>query len=226
MQNSNNSSKSLAPVDYLYEDDHIIVINKGIGWIVHKADSHQGITLCDQLIMDGVSLCGGDNNDRVGVIHRLDKMTEGVMMLTKSEAAYQGLAKQFKERTIQKEYIAMVHGDISDDYLKIDQPIRRHPKKRHLFQTHPAGKESLTEVYVVKRYNTKTLCKLYPKTGRTHQLRVHLSARGYPIVQDPYYGKKKHGEGQYLQATRLSFTHPIDQKRYSFEVPMSKRVNS
>lgn len=206
-------------IDYLYEDADILVLNKPSGMIV---EGFQQSVLTDYIERDNIQL----NVDltRKGVVHRLDKHTEGVMVLAKSQQAHDALKQQFKNRLVVKKYYAVVSGNFMHDSYTVEKPIGRHPKKRQLFRVDLAGKHAVTHIQVVKRYNTKTLCSVEIETGRTHQIRVHLSYLGFPILKDPDYGKLKHAAGQLLQSYFLSFLHPCNQNLFSFELPLSSRL--
>lgn len=217
------SSKLLVDhVDFLYEDESILVINKPIGLSVHSDQSNQD-TLVDYLVRNNISLAA-TSSQRPGIVHRLDKMTEGVMVVAKTIHAFNHLKEQFKSRTVIKKYYAMVSGNLPNDFYDINRPIARHPSKRHIFKVDPAGKEAITLVQVLKRYNTKTLCDVAIKTGRTHQIRVHLSAIGFPLINDVEYAKAKNKKGQLLQAYFLSFFHPLSKLRFTFEIPLGNRL--
>jgi 23S rRNA pseudouridine1911/1915/1917 synthase len=213
------SEDIMTPLDFLYEDEDILIINKPVGLVVHPNDVQSTGTLTDALIryFPGIQKVGASG--RPGIVHRLDKDTSGVMVIAKTALAYDSLSAQFKLRTVKKRYIAVVHGNIMTDHFTIDNPISRHTKKRHLQLVSVDGKPSVTEVYVLKRFNTKTIIEARPLSGRTHQIRVHLQHFGNPILEDPLYGKTVGGKGQQLQAFSLSFDHPNTQKRLCFSVP-------
>lgn len=205
----------------LYEDESIVVLNKPINLVVHTDLPHQD-SLCDYL--QRKHILNDSVDSRFGIVHRLDKMTEGVMVVAKNQQAMEALKDQFKSRSVHKKYYAVVKGNLLRDVYHINRPISRHTTKRHLYRVDPNGKEAITTVTVLKRFNTKTLCDITIKTGRTHQIRVHLSEMGYPIVGDVEYGRSKLTDGQHLQAYFLSFKHPIHGKQISFEIPLSDRL--
>ena len=221
-----DTSNPVAPVVYdpffLYEDQDILVLNKPVGLVVHS-DQPNVYSLVTLLQDHGVGLAAVDH-ERPGIVHRLDKMTEGLMVIAKTIAAFDVLKQQFQQREVVKYYYAVVKGNMVDDFLRIQQPIARHPSKRHLFRVHTNGKDAVSEVEVLKRFNTKTLCRVGIKTGRTHQIRVHLSSIGYPVLQDPDYGENRGGAGQLLQACLLQFKHPIFHQKMSFELSLSNRL--
>ena len=210
------------PPTFLYEDEHIAVLHKPINMAVHS-DNTSLVTLLDYLQHFKMHLADVSET-RPGIVHRLDKMTEGLMVVAKTVKAFEALKEQFKQRTVIKKYYAVVKGDFSRDFCEITRPIGRHPSKRHLFVVRMDGKEAITHVTVLKRFNTKTLCDVEIKTGRTHQIRVHLSDMGFPIINDSEYGPYKKSSSQLLQSYYLSFSHPISNSRFSFEIPLSDRL--
>lgn len=205
----------------LYEDNDVLVINKPCNLLVHSYNDSGEFTLVDLLKNYQCSLSDGFLPERPGLVHRLDKATEGLMVIAKTNVAQDHLKTQFASRTIQKGYYAFVYGKINTDYLCIEKPLQRHG---HLWRVFNQGKHAKTEVFVIKRWSTKTLLYLKPLTGRTHQLRVHLFSVGFPIIGDPFYGKVK-GSGQLLQSSYLSFVHPSTNIRYSFSIPLSTRLS-
>jgi len=224
--------KVLAPTfNIVFEDEHLIVVNKPLGLVVHAAHATKAETLVDQLKEKGVALSKGTSSDRDGIVHRLDRDTEGLMVVAKTAIAYESLVGQFKARTVQKKYYAIVYGAVPTDEFNITQPIVRNPKHRHKMQVANRfglpGKEACTMGKVIQRFTTKTWVQLEPKTGRTHQLRVHMAFLGYPLVGDSVYsknGKKALKDGQLLQAFFLAFDHPGTGERQTFEIPLSERL--
>ncbi|MEK9657519.1 MAG: RluA family pseudouridine synthase [bacterium] len=207
----------------LYEDEALLIVNKPAGLLVHAARDRSRPTLVDLLLAYGCSLSKGISSERPGIVHRLDADTEGLMVVTKTDSVQTHLADQFKSRTVLKSYYAMVYGNVLQDHRVLNYAIARHPKHGHLRCVSRHGRPAETTVSVLSRFNTKTLLDLQPKTGRTHQLRVHLSAIGHAIIGDPFYSKYS-GSGQLLQAYSLSFIHPIFKKRYCFVLPLSDRL--
>ncbi|RAP37286.1 RluA family pseudouridine synthase [Candidatus Marinamargulisbacteria bacterium SCGC AAA071-K20] len=203
-------------LDLLYEDDDILVLSKQLGVVVHPNDVQKSGTLADALLnyFPGIKDVGASG--RPGIVHRLDKDTSGVMVVAKSDLAYESLTAQFKNRTVKKRYIAIVNGNVQNDYFTLNKSIARHTKKRHLYAVSEEGKEAITEILVLERFNTKTIVEARPLTGRTHQIRVHLQDFGHPIIGDPLYGKTVGGKGQALHAFSLSFEHPKTNKRLTF----------
>jgi 23S rRNA pseudouridine1911/1915/1917 synthase len=207
--------------DMLYEDKDILVIHKAVGVVVHPGIKNDENTLV-QILSSYTTLAPGSDPSRPGIVHRLDKDTAGIMVIAKSQRAYEALVNQFKAKTVIKKYIAMVRGDVSGDDIVIDRAIARDPHNPLKMRTFPAGRgrEAVSIVKVLRRYQTKTVVEVQPITGRTHQIRVHLAHIGHSVIGDPLYGPRlKSATGQLLHAYFLSFEHPIKQQRWSFEVP-------
>ncbi|MDA1352891.1 MAG: RluA family pseudouridine synthase [bacterium] len=223
--------------DIVHDDDEFFVINKPAGVVVHAGAGVQTKSLVDALTEDGIALADMGDPVRRGIIHRLDRDTYGLMVIAKTVGAYEAISAQFRERTVTKGYYAVVYGDIVDDELILDTPMGRDRNRRYMRSTVSYIKGTLKEAYttiqVIKRYNTKTWVRALPKTGRTHQIRVHLTAAGFPVIGDPLYmdirrRKQKKGKerptGQLLQSYLLHFDHPARAERLEFELPVSKRL--
>lgn len=214
------------PLDILYEDDDIIVINKPKGMVVHPANGNPDGTLVNALMAickDSLSGIGGEI--RPGIVHRLDKDTSGVIVVAKNDKAHIELSNQIKNKQMKKTYICLVRGNIPDEEATINMPIARSKKDRKKMDVDKSGKEAITHFKVLKRYNGYTYLEVNIETGRTHQIRVHLSHIGYPIVGDAVYsnGKNPFGiKGQCLHALRLEFNHPITGKKMNIEAKMPK----
>ena len=212
------------PLDVLYEDDYIIVVNKAKGMVVHPANGNYTGTLVNALLYrckDSLSGIGGEK--RPGIVHRLDKDTSGVLMVAKCDKAHINLSDQIKEHKVKKTYIALVKGIVKDNEATIDMPIGRSKKDRKKMDIDKNGKNAITHFKVLKRYQGYTLLKVNIETGRTHQIRVHLSTIGYPIVGDMVYSTGKNEfnvEGQMLHAWRIEFTHPITGEKMNIEAPL------
>ena len=206
-------------IDYLYEDEHLLVLNKPAGIVIEGMNVP---VLIDYLDKDAINL--NKSLPRKGIVHRLDKLTDGLMVVAKSEKGYESLKDQFKSRMVKKLYYAVLSGDFPQESTTITWPIGRHLKKRHLFRVTGDGKDAITHVRVLQRFNTKTLCSIEIETGRTHQIRVHLSHYGYPVLKDPDYGFTKKASGQLLQSYYLSFLHPDTKQHLSFTLPLSNRL--
>ena len=206
-----------ADIPILHEDGEIVVINKPAGVAVHSGVGREGEpTVVSSLLAQGVRLAGG-GGDRVGVVHRLDADTSGVMVLAKTAEAYRSLIEQFQRREVEKEYLALVEGEVEPDRGVIEGPIGRDPRRPRWMGIVEGGKEAITEFEVLRREKGRTLLLVRPKTGRTHQIRVHLSSIGHPVVGDPLYGR---GEGKLmLHSWRISFRHPRTGERISVSAP-------
>jgi len=228
------------PLSILYEDPSIIVIDKPAGMVVHPAAGNPAGTLVNALIYHCKDLAGINGVLRPGIVHRLDKDTSGVMVVAKNDAAYRHLAKQFKNRTVEKVYLAVAHEIFAQKEGSIDSDIGRHPSERKRMSTRAKrGRPALTQWRVLERFKGATFLELFPKTGRTHQIRVHLASIGHPILGDPLYGKKaKTGAikdpmlrkcletmaRQALHAHRLGFIHPQTGERVEFVSPIPEDI--
>ncbi len=227
------------PLDILYEDPYLLVINKPPGLIVHPGAGNATHTLVNALVYHCEHLSNKNGPLRPGIVHRLDKDTSGVMITAKDNRVHAGLRSQFTHRRIEKEYLALVWGLFSEDEGLIDLPIGRHPRNRKKFAVIPQGRPSRTRFKVLERFDFLTLLQLQLETGRTHQIRVHLSHVGHPVFGDPFYGGRNTRLGslppahrrraahllelinrQALHARRLTFIHPISSKRLTVEAPL------
>lgn len=227
------------PLNIVYEDDDILAINKDTGIICHPARGDQTGTIANALAFYASSLSHGEDPFRPGIVHRLDKNTTGIMLVAKKDEAHWRLSLQFERRTIQKTYLAVVHGNPHLDGDTIDAPIGSHSVVREKFAVMvrenkiDLAKNAVTHYEVAERYDDFALVKLFPKTGRTHQLRVHMSFIGHPIVGDTMYGGRVisefdvRGDGsvepifphQALHAWRIFFKHPIREEPLELEAP-------
>lgn len=201
------------PVEIIYEDGDIIVVNKPKGMVVHPANGNPDGTLVNAIMSickDSLSGIGGEI--RPGIVHRLDKDTSGILIVAKNDKAHINLSQQIKEHKVKKTYIALVKGIVKENNATINMPIGRSEKDRKKMAVTKKGKEAITHFKVLKRYDKYTLLEINIETGRTHQIRVHLSQIGYPIVGDEVYSKGKNEwniKGQCLHAKSLDFKHPI-----------------
>lgn len=211
------------PLDIVYEDDDVIVINKPQGMVVHPAPGHDEHTLVNALLYH-CPLSTINGTFRPGIVHRIDKDTSGLLMVAKNDKAHRSLAKQLKDKTNIREYVALVHGRIAEDEGTINAPIGRSLKDRKKQAVVKDGRNAVTHFEVLKRYRDYTLVKCILETGRTHQIRVHMKYIGHPLVGDPLYGPKKtiKGNGQFLHAGKLGFVHPTIGKLLIFEAPLPK----
>ena len=208
------------PLDIVYEDVDLAVINKQKGLIVHPASTTSEITLVSALMYHLSSLSSINGTIRPGIVHRIDKDTTGLLIVAKSNQAHVMLSEMLKKHEISRKYQALVHGYIPHETFSIDLPIARHESKRKQMAVVKEGRRAVTHVSVLKRFHKHTLVELSLETGRTHQIRVHMSHLGYPIVGDPLYGIKKEAFGQLLHAFQLEFKHPITSKHLVFNAPL------
>ncbi len=212
------------PLDVIYEDKDIIVINKARGMVVHPAAGNPNGTLVNALLYHCKGELSGINGViRPGIVHRLDKDTSGVMVAAKTDEAHRGLAAQIKAHTARRTYWALVHGNITEDRGIVDAPIGRHAKDRiKMAVTFKGGRDAVTHFRVVKRYGMYTWIECKLETGRTHQIRVHMAYINHPVVNDPLYGYKKDDfpiVGQALHSHCLDLVHPITGEAMHFEAP-------
>ena len=209
------------PIEIVYEDSDIIVVNKPKGMVVHPANGNPDGTLVNAIMnicKDSLSGIGGEI--RPGIVHRLDKNTSGLLIVAKNDNAHIKMSEQIKNREVKKIYIALVRGVIAEDEATINMPIARSKKDRKKMAVDKDGKEAITHFRVLKRYDKYTLLEIKIDTGRTHQIRVHMSQIGHPVVGDDVYsnGKNEFGvEGQMLHARSLDFKHPITGKEIHLE---------
>ena len=212
------------PIEILYEDEDIIVVNKPKGIVVHPANGNPDGTLVNAIMnLCGNSLSGIGGEIRPGIIHRLDKDTSGVLIVAKNDIAHINISNQIKNRQTKKIYIALVRGVIKENEATIDMPIGRSKKDRKKMAVTKDGKEAITHFKVLKRYENFTLLEIKIDTGRTHQIRVHLAEIGYPIVGDYIYSNGKNPfnvEGQMLHARQIEFVHPTTGKEMKIEAPI------
>ncbi len=213
------------PLDILYEDNDIMVVNKKSGMVVHPGNGNYTGTLVNALMgyTEDLSNEGGDN--RCGIVHRIDKDTSGILLIAKTNEAHRILSEDFKNKNIKRKYIALVHGVIDNNKGKIVAPIGRSKvDRKKMCVTDENAKNATTNFTVLERYKNATLVELILETGRTHQIRVHMEYIGHPVVNDPTYGKKKiiNNYGQMLHAEYLGFNHPITKKFMEFSCPPEK----
>lgn len=212
------------PLSVLYEDHDIIIINKSRGMVVHPAVGNYNGTLVNALLEHCEDLSGINGVARPGIVHRLDKDTSGVMVVAKSDRAHVSLAKQIKDRTASRRYLAIVYGNIKEDQGVIKAPIGRHPSDRKkMAVTFVNSKEATTKFRVIERFGAYTLVECKLLTGRTHQIRVHMTYIGHSVVGDPKYGPGRMPFsiiGQALHSAELKITHPVTEEIMVFTAPL------
>ena len=212
------------PIDIIYEDDDIVIVNKAKGMVVHPGTGNPDGTLVNAIMArckDSLSGIGGEL--RPGIVHRIDKDTSGLIIIAKNDKSHIDISNQIKEHKVKKTYIALVRGVIKENEATINMPIGRSDKDRIKMAVKRNGKTAITHIKVLKRYNNYTLLEVNIETGRTHQIRVHMAEIGFPIVGDYIYsnGKNPFGVvGQMLHAKRLEFVHPTTKKTVVFEAPL------
>lgn len=215
------------PLDVVYEDDDIIVINKPRGMVVHPSAGHERGTLVHALLYHCQSLSTLDTF-RPGIVHRLDKDTSGLLMVAKNNHAHLHLSNQLKNYEVERTYLAIVHGHPAHESGTIDAPIGRHDIDRKKFAvTDKNSKRAVTHFKVLERFKDAALLEVQLETGRTHQIRVHMSFIGHPIIGDSLYGRNRRAliEGQALHAHRLVFTHPTTGQKLRFEAPLPAELD-
>ena len=211
------------PLEIIYQDEDLAVINKPKGLVVHPAHGNWDYTMVNALLYHIKDLSGINGQIRPGIVHRLDKDTSGVMVVAKNDVAHRSLAAQIKEHSIKREYIALVHGTIKENLGTIDAPIGRSKVDRKKMAVIADGRPAVSNYQVLERYHNYTLVKVELLTGRTHQIRVHFAYIKHPVVGDPLYGSgKKHFnmDSQALHAHLLGFNHPRTGKYLEFTSPL------
>lgn len=212
------------PLDVVYEDDDILIINKPQGMVVHPANGHYSGTLVNALMFMEDSLSSINGVIRPGIVHRIDKDTSGLLCVAKNDNAHHFLAEQLKDHTMAREYMALVRGVIKENSGTVDMPIGRDKNNRQKMAVVKDGKPATTHFAVVERFANHTLVKCQLVSGRTHQIRVHMSAIGYPVEGDPLYAGKNYDklykDGQLLVAYKLRLIHPKTKKEMVFEIPL------
>lgn len=215
------------PLDIVYEDDDLMVINKPSGLVVHPGSGNFSHTLVNGLMAYTKNLSDINGGARCGIVHRIDKDTSGLMLVAKTNKAHAILAENFKEHTIKRTYIALLVGNLPYDSATIDAPIKRDSNNFNKMGVFEDGKKAITHLKVLKRYKDYTLVSLNLETGRTHQIRVHTKYIGYPVYNDPVYSDKAATEfGQFLHSWKVEFTHPITSVKLSFEAPIPKEMQA
>lgn len=227
------------PIDIVYEDESLVVVNKPAGLVVHPAAGIQSGTLANALAYHFQQLPNA-TSVRPGIVHRLDRDTSGLLVVAKTEAALENLSDQFRERSVYKSYAALVHGRVNSDSGRIDQPLARDRSNRTRMAVVRGGRSALSLYHVKRRFNRFTLLDVDLKTGRTHQIRVHLAWLKHPVVADETYGGGRDNTiqnvrikaqirnlgRQFLHAQKLAFTHPETGARVLFESPLPEELSS
>jgi len=211
------------PLEIVYEDNDLVVVNKARGMVTHPAAGNYAGTLVNALLYHCKDLSGIGGVLRPGIVHRLDKGTSGLMVITKNDFTHHALAKQFKERLVNKKYVALVHGLINEEEGVVETKLGRHPVQRKKMAVVAKGKEAITKYQILERFKDYTLVELTIKTGRTHQIRVHMTHLGHPLAGDPTYGHRKEEfkiAGPLLHSRQLGFTHPRTGKYLEFNQEM------
>ena len=223
-EKSSDIKEENIPLDVVYEDDDIMIINKVQGMVVHPANGHYSGTLVNALMYQADSLSNINGVVRPGIVHRIDKDTSGLICIAKNDNAHHYLSEQLKDHTMAREYIALVRGVISENSGTIDMPIGRDKKDRQKMAINKEGKSATTHFQVIERFKDHTLVKCQLVSGRTHQIRVHMSAIGHPVEGDPLYAGKNYDKlyknGQLLTAYKLKLIHPSTKKEMVFEIEL------
>jgi len=215
-------------LDIVYEDEHLLVVNKPQNMVVHPAAGNYEGTLVNALMHHcGDSLSGINGVIRPGIVHRIDKDTSGLLLVAKDDATHIGLSEQIKEHSLTRKYIALVHGNFKNDEGTVDAPIGRHPTDRkRMCITEKNSKNAVTHYRVLQRFMEYTLVECKLETGRTHQIRVHMASLGHPVMGDKTYGVKKEKynlSGQLLHAKIVGFVHPVTKEYMEFETDIPER---
>ena len=217
------------PLDIYYEDDDLIVVNKPSGMVVHPAPGNYTSTLVNALLYHTRNLSTVNTNVRPGIVHRLDADTSGLLLVAKNDKVHNLLANAIQKKEVVREYIALVYGVIREDTATIDAPIGRDRNNRKkMCVTKDNSKMAVTHIRVLERYKDTTLIRCRLETGRTHQIRVHLSYIGHPIVNDPVYGHRKlidESFGQMFHAEKIGFVHPITKEYMEFVAPLPDKFD-
>ena len=212
------------PLDIVFEDENVLLVNKPSGMVVHPGSGNPNHTLVNALLYHTNNLSSGSDNLRPGIVHRIDKDTSGLLLVAKNNKAHEILSLDFKNKKVKRKYIALVKGILTHNHITIDAPIGRDKiDRKKMMVTDNCGKEAITHVNVLKRYAKYTLVECELETGRTHQIRVHLTYIGHPVFNDPVYQKDKTTDfGQFLHSSEITFTEPITKEKLHFKIPLPK----
>jgi len=211
------------PLEILYQDDEVIAVNKPAGMVVHAGAGRHSGTLVNALLHHFGALSKGGGEERPGIVHRIDRFTSGVLLVARTDAAHRGLAAQFAARTVEKVYLAMVHGIVKADQGRIEKPISRDPARRLRMTARRAeGRPAITEYKVLERFAGFTYLEVRIRTGRTHQIRAHFASLGHPVAGDRLYGAPAQPalDRTFLHAHRVRFAHPTTGERITVEAPL------
>ena len=211
------------PLDIVFEDSNLVVLNKPQGMVVHPSAGHESGTLVNALLYHIQDLSGIGGEKRPGIVHRIDRMTSGLLVVAKNDSAHRALSDQFRDHSAHRSYAALVDGNIRQDEGTIDAPLARHPVDRKRMAIVQGGREAVTHWRVAARYGQYTLLQIELETGRTHQIRVHLASKQHPVTGDDVYGREKRPfglSGQALHGYRLTFRHPRSGEQMVFYAPL------
>ncbi len=212
------------PLDILYEDDDVLVVNKPKGMVVHPAPGHEDNTLVNAILYHcGNSLSGINGEKRPGIVHRIDRDTTGSLIICKNDKAHNAIAAQIKEHTVNRIYEGIIIGNLKNNEGTIDAPLARSKNDRKKVTIDPAGRRAVTHYRVLERFGDYTYCEFRLETGRTHQIRVHMASIGHPLLGDPVYGPRKCPfklEGQTLHAKTIGFIHPTTGQYVEVSAPL------
>jgi 23S rRNA pseudouridine1911/1915/1917 synthase len=223
MKNNLEFESENIPIEVVYEDKYLMVINKPNGLVVHPGNGNRNHTLVNALMYHTKNLSDVGGCERMGIVHRLDKDTTGLMLVAKDNKTHEILADDFKYKRVKREYIALVNGVMTTHSAKIDAPIGRSKSDFRKMEVRADGKKAVTNLSVIKTYQKYTLIRLSLETGRTHQIRCHLAYIGYPVFNDPVYSNNNCTDfGQFLHSTSIDFEHPITQEHLHFDCPLPK----
>ena len=222
-----NAAPQDIPLDVIFEDAALLVVNKPAGLVVHPAHGHASGTLVNAVLAHCPQVADVGGPDRAGIVHRLDKDTSGLILIAKDEATHAALQRQFKHRQVTKTYLALVEGPVQPREGIVEAPVGRDKRQRKKMAVVRSGRQARTMYRAVEYFDDHTLLEVRPHTGRTHQVRVHLAWLGYPIVGDAVYGHRRQRllRGRhFLHAARLRFTHPATGEEVEFEAPLPPKL--